>query len=54
MNEPSKESFYLTPVIVNEVLKVVNSSQNKTSMDHSSINFALLKECISFLAIPIS
>ena len=36
------------------MLKVVNSSPNKTSMDHSGINFALVKECISFLAIPIS
>ena len=30
------------------MLKVVNSSPNKTSMDHSGINFALVKECISF------
>ena len=54
MNNPSKKSFFLEPVTENEVLKVVNSSPNKTSMDHSGINFALVKECISFLAIPIS
>ena len=36
------------------MLKVVNSSPNKTSMGHSGINFALVKECISFLAIPIN
>ena len=54
MNEPSKKSFFLEPLTENEVFKVVNSSPNKTSMDHSGINFALVKECISFLAIPIS
>ena len=54
MNEPSKKSFFLEPVTENEVLKVVNSGPNKTSMDHSGINFALVKKCISFLAIPIS
>ena len=54
MNEPLKKSFFLEPVTENEVFKVVNSSPNKTSMDHSGINFALVKECISFLAIPIS
>ena len=54
MNEPSKKSFFLEPVTENEVLKMVNSSPNKTSMDHSGINFALVKECNSFLAIPIS
>ena len=35
----------MEPVTENGVLKVVNSSPNKTSMDHSGINF---------LAIPIS
>ena len=54
MNKPSKKSFFLKPVTENEVLKVVNSSPNETSMDHSGINFALAKEFISFLAIPIS
>ena len=54
MNNPSKKSFFLEPVTENEVLKVVNSSPNKTSMDHSGINFALVKECISVIAIPIS
>ena len=54
MNEPSKKSFFLEPVTENEVLIMVNSSPNKTSMDHSGINFALVKECNSFLAIPIS
>ena len=54
MNEPWKKSFFLEPVTENEVLKVVKSSPNKTSMDHSVINFALVKECISFLSIPIS
>ena len=54
VNGPSKKSFFLEPVTENEVLKVVNSSPNKTSMDHSGINFALVKECISFLAISIS
>ena len=54
MNNPSKKSFFLEPVTENEVLKVVNSSPNKTSMDHSGINFALIKECIPFLAIQIS
>ena len=34
VNEPSKKSFFLEPVAVNKVLKVVNSSPNKTSMDH--------------------
>ena len=49
------KSFFLgTRFTENEELKVVNSSPNKTSMDHSGINFALVKECISFLAIPIS
>ena len=53
MNIPSKKSFFLEPVTVNEVLKVVNSSLNKTSMDQSGINFTLVKENISS-AIPIS
>ena len=54
MNEPLKKSFFLEPVTENKVLEVVNSSPNKTSMDHSGINFALVNECISFLAIPSS
>ena len=54
MDQPSKKSFFLEPATKNEVLKVVNSSPNKTSMDHSGINCALVKECISFLAIPVS
>ena len=54
INEPSKKLFFLEPVTENEVLKVVNSSANKTSMDHSGINFALVKDCIPFLVIPIS
>ena len=54
MSEPSKKSFFLEPVTVNEVLKAVNSRPNKTSLDHSGIYFALGKECISFLAIPLS
>ena len=33
MNEPSKKIFFLEPVTENEVLKVVNSGPNKTSMD---------------------
>ena len=37
-------SFFLELVTLNEVLKAVNSSPNKSSMDHSGINFALVKE----------
>ena len=53
MNNPLKGSFFLEPVTIHEVLKIVNASPNKTSMDHSGINFALLKECISFIVKPV-
>ena len=53
MNNPLKGSFFLAPVTIHEVLKIVNASPNKTSMDHSGINFALLKECISVIVKPV-
>ena len=53
MNNPLKGSFFLESVTIHEVLKIVNASPNKTSMDHSGINFALLKECISFIVKPV-
>ena len=43
----------LEPVTIHKVLKSLHASPNKTSMDHSGINFALLKECIYFLIKPI-
>ena len=43
----------MEPVTIHEVLKIVNASPKKTSMDHSGINFALLKECISFIVKPV-
>ena len=53
MNNPLKGSFFLEPVTIHEVLKIVNASPNNTSMDHSGINFALLKECIYFIVKPV-
>ena len=53
MNNPLKGSFFLEPVTIHEVLKIVNASSNKTSMDHSGINFALLKEYIYFIVKPV-
>ena len=53
MNNPLKGSFFLEPVTIHKVLKIVNASPNKTSMDHSGNNFALLKECISFIVKPV-
>ena len=53
MNNPLKGSFFLEHVTIHEVLKIVNASPNKTSMDHSGINFALLKESISFIVKPV-
>ena len=44
MNNPLKGAFFLEPVTIHV---------NKTSMDHSGINFALLKECISFIVKPV-
>ena len=41
MNNPLKRSFFLEPVTIHEVLKIVNASANKTGMNHSGINFAL-------------
>ena len=53
MNNPLKGSFFLEPITVHKVLKIVNASPNRTSMDHSGINFALLKECIYFIVKPV-
>ena len=53
LNNPLERSFFSEPVTIHEVLKIVNSSPNKPSTNHSSINFALLKEYISFIVKPV-
>lgn len=47
-------SMYLTPISELEVLNVVKSLSNKTSMDHNGISMDIIKKVISNIAKPFT
>ena len=46
--------FYMTPVTSQEIINIVNSNPNKTPMDCFDINFTLITETITLIALPLT
>ena len=54
MNERNAHCMFLSPVIENEIVDVVNNCKNKVSEDSDEISMSILKEVFTYIKEPFT